>query len=289
MVQANISPTLAQITDLHIGSGWNENAQRLETIIQSINKEVSPFLTLITGDLVQEGTIKAYEYLRRLLEHLEAPYYIIPGNHDNRVVLKQVFNGMTYVNNKDERIDYCIDIPQLPFKLLALDTVVPGKFYGQLSEEQLQKIIEVCQETSKPLVIFMHHPPLTVETIDPFTLQYFREFLSELLEGLQFIGAKTFAAKIPYLPSLCAILSGHLHLSAQLSWQGISLIIAPSAAPPLKGALPYKEHLSHVGMFLHKNPGFAVHQWDPNANNFITSFQECHLKHHVDKCVSLND
>ncbi len=47
---------------------------------------------VITGDICfREGQQEIYEWLKQYLNKLAKPYYIIPGDHDKKDILKSVF------------------------------------------------------------------------------------------------------------------------------------------------------------------------------------------------------
>jgi len=85
------------ITDLHLlghtfygVSGYETDHTEVDDfneVIKDINL-INPEFVLLTGDLVNEGELEDFECLRNhtltmeLLEKLEVPVYIVPGNHD---------------------------------------------------------------------------------------------------------------------------------------------------------------------------------------------------------------
>ena len=88
---------VAQITDLHVRAAgadhrkYNTNAS-LEHIVEALNaRETQPDVILATGDLGNVGAHGEYEAAKEILDQLKAPYYIIPGNHDARGPLLDVF------------------------------------------------------------------------------------------------------------------------------------------------------------------------------------------------------
>src|SRR5262249_19750049 len=93
-----------------------------------------PDIVLATGDLVEAGKPEEYANLRRLLAPLSMPVFVIPGNHDARDTLRAGFADHAYLP-RDGFIQYTIE--DLPLRLIALDTLVPGKGHGELCEERL--------------------------------------------------------------------------------------------------------------------------------------------------------
>jgi predicted phosphodiesterase len=85
------------ITDLHLlghtfygVSGYETEHEAVDDFNEVINdiNLINPEFVLLTGDLINEGELEDFECLRNhtltmeLLEKLEVPVYIVPGNHD---------------------------------------------------------------------------------------------------------------------------------------------------------------------------------------------------------------
>ncbi|MFB5945320.1 outer membrane protein assembly factor BamB family protein [Albibacterium profundi] len=70
----------AHVTDTHIGG--NTAAEDLRRTIQDINKNSEIKFVLITGDITEFGSDEELTLAKRMLDSLERPWYIVPGNHD---------------------------------------------------------------------------------------------------------------------------------------------------------------------------------------------------------------
>jgi predicted extracellular nuclease len=85
------------ITDLHLlghtfygETGYETDHTEIDDFNEVINdiNLINPEFVLLTGDLINEGELEEFECLRNhtltveLLEKLEVPVYIVPGNHD---------------------------------------------------------------------------------------------------------------------------------------------------------------------------------------------------------------
>ena len=89
---------IAQITDTHIkpegslaDSHVDTSAFLARAVDHILHLDPRPDVVLGTGDLVDGGTSAEYARLRHLLSPLPMPVYLIPGNHDDREALRQVF------------------------------------------------------------------------------------------------------------------------------------------------------------------------------------------------------
>jgi len=70
------------ITDLHIGS---TNAEiDLQAVVQDINMKKEIAFVVATGDITETGKTEDLKNAKQILDGLNVPYYIIPGNHDTK-------------------------------------------------------------------------------------------------------------------------------------------------------------------------------------------------------------
>ena len=70
----------AFVTDTHIGTETAD--EDLERTVADINMQSDIDFVLITGDVTEMGTDKELALAKKILNKIEIPYYIIPGNHD---------------------------------------------------------------------------------------------------------------------------------------------------------------------------------------------------------------
>jgi outer membrane protein assembly factor BamB/calcineurin-like phosphoesterase family protein len=73
----------AFISDTHIGSpngGAEEDLKRTVADINSMKANIA--FVVITGDITELGTNQQLKLAKQILDSLQIPYYIIPGNHD---------------------------------------------------------------------------------------------------------------------------------------------------------------------------------------------------------------
>ncbi|HZA95896.1 MAG TPA: metallophosphoesterase, partial [Burkholderiaceae bacterium] len=128
---------LCQISDLHIkperrlAYGVVDTATMLERCVVQVNQlPQRPDAVIATGDLVDGGTAAEYSLLRELLSPLTMPLYLMPGNHDERQAMRQVFDDHPYLRSASPFIQYVIN--DFALRIIALDTVIPGQGGGSL-------------------------------------------------------------------------------------------------------------------------------------------------------------
>jgi 3',5'-cyclic-AMP phosphodiesterase len=210
---------IAQITDTHImprGQEWRGDAEtnvhrRLERVVSAINKLLpAPEVVVLTGDNI-DGTdySGAYSTLKEILSGLKIPYFVIPGNHDDRDGIKNVFQKQTspsfVYDHKDARI-------------IGLDSLVPGKDYGLLAKDQLQFLKEKLNERRDvPALLFVHHFPVNVG------IEVFNQMTLRNAEDLENI--------MRFYPHVIGLVCGHLHNQFSSMFAGKPLYVSPSCAP----------------------------------------------------------
>lgn len=160
---------IVHISDTHISLDAPQRANDLENCIQAINELVEPpDLVIHTGDIANRGLDQEYHIARQLLNQLDVPCFMIPGNRDRRTELVSAFADEKYQLPQQGWIQYSID--QYPMRLLMVDTLNEQSNKGQLCAERLEHLeAMLLADTEKPTVLFLHHPPFEAAGIpDPF-------------------------------------------------------------------------------------------------------------------------
>ena len=70
------------LSDIHVTPG-NANEGKLQEAIEEINRMTDIDAVLMTGDLTNEGSDVQLHNVKRLLDQISHPLYVIPGNHEN--------------------------------------------------------------------------------------------------------------------------------------------------------------------------------------------------------------
>ncbi|HRF16832.1 MAG TPA: metallophosphoesterase, partial [Chitinophagaceae bacterium] len=72
----------AFISDTHIGSPNGSAEEDLRRTVRDINAMSDVAFVVLTGDITELGTNEEIKLARQILDSLDIPWYIIPGNHD---------------------------------------------------------------------------------------------------------------------------------------------------------------------------------------------------------------
>lgn len=238
-----------QISDLHIKRPGElsyrvvDCAAMLERGVEEILRlPQRPDVVLITGDLVDSGDASEYAHLRKLLAPLPMPFYLIPGNHDERGALRAAFSGHAYLRQWDRFIQYVID--GWPLRIVALDTVIPGEAGGRLCAERLEWLDRtLALETGRPTLVIMHHPPFPT--------------LIAHMDSIGLEGSEALAEIIGRHPQVERVLCGHLHRPIEFRFAGTLASTCPSPAHQV--ALNLAPDAASA--FKMEPPGFQLHAW----------------------------
>jgi Icc protein len=223
-----------------------DTAGFLERAVAHVNAlDPRPDIVLATGDLVDGGKPEEYAHLRRLLAPLAMPVHLIPGNHDARDALREVFADHAYLP-RTGFLQYTVE--DQPVRLIALDTLVPGKGYGAFCPERLDWLEARLGESDRPTILFMHHPPFDCG-IDAFDGMKLNE------------GGEQLSALVRRHDNVERVMCGHVHRPIQVRWAGTMASIAPSTAHQATLDLHDKAPLSMTM----EPPGLALHLWRPGS------------------------
>ncbi|MBZ4187987.1 PQQ-binding-like beta-propeller repeat protein [Niabella beijingensis] len=81
LAAAQPSFQFAQISDLHIGS--HDADEDLRRTVRDINANPDIRFVIASGDITEFGADTEIQLARQLLDSLNKPWYIVPGNHDD--------------------------------------------------------------------------------------------------------------------------------------------------------------------------------------------------------------
>jgi len=211
---------IAQITDLHAGrrvetpAGTLDTFAALERAVDHLNAlGPAPDIVLATGDLSHDTGPADYLRLKAALARLEAPLFVIPGNHDDRANLRAAFAGDGYLPADSEFLHYVVE--GYPLRLIALDTAIPGEEAGELCLDRLAWLeARLAEAPERPTVVFMHHPPF--ETGIPF------------FDRIGCRGGAAMGQIVQRHPRIEAVLCGHVHRAITLRWHGTVVQVTPA-------------------------------------------------------------
>ena len=213
---------LVQLSDTHIREpgrlayGRLDTAPFLSQAVQAIGRlPQKPDAVVITGDLTDFGRAAEYEHLRTLLQPLNMPVYLLPGNHDDRQQMRSSFADHTYLGEQGF-VQYSVSIGNL--QLITLDTVGPMASEGSLCAERLSWLaVELEKHSHRPVVVAMHHPP-------------FKTLIGHMDDIGLMSGAPELEKLLARYPNVERVICGHLHRAIQVNFGPSMAVTVPSAA-----------------------------------------------------------
>lgn len=239
---------IAQISDLHIKKpgalayGIVDTAAALTRCVATLNRlEPRPSLVVISGDLCDTPTAEEYEHLLRLLAPLELPCVAVPGNHDDRDLMRAALPDLPYA-----RPQGALNIMKAvgALDVIALDSSVPGRSHGELDAVTLAFLDDcLAAALDRPALVFMHHPPFITGIIH-MDIQNLRN-----AEALALVLSRHRRARL--------VAAGHVHRAALTTFGGVAATICP--APNHAVALDLDARLPPS--FKVEPPAFHLHAW----------------------------
>ncbi len=211
-----------QLSDTHIRKKYSDEgidallgqkltpAENLTNLLERTDWRNYDFL-VVTGDLVHEGISDDYDYLKQIFEKnvpKDMKVLYVLGNHDHKGAFYRGFYG----EDKEEAYYYTSTIDG--YKLIILDSAVPGKESGTVSREQIEWLKQVLAEPAvKGSILFLHHPVFWNAGGAAKEITNSNEVL-EVLEG----------------SDVFAIFCGHTHENSVQNCNGITQYTADSTA-----------------------------------------------------------
>lgn len=239
---------VAQITDSHVLAAGERFSGRVDTgaglraaVHQLNTMRPRPDVVLATGDLVNDGVTAEYEHLAGILGDLTIDLHVVPGNHDDRTLLRASLDQVPR-GGPDDRIDFVLD--DYPLRLIGLDTTVPGDHGGESHLDQMDWLDrQLSAAPDRPTLIFQHHPPFVtgIAWMDEVGLRH----------------AERQAAVIERHRQVVAVICGHVHRPITTVIGSAAVSIAPSTGAQVSLELDGSPHL-----YLDDTPAMALHDWD---------------------------
>lgn len=204
---------ILQITDTHL---YGDNAGRLLGVntldtFRSVLKSFlatgwQPDLILATGDLVHDATPRGYQQLAGMLDELGVPVYCLPGNHDDPETMQKHLCG--------SRVSCPKSVVHKGWRLILLDSVVPGQVGGSLSTLEIEQLRKALRQPALPTLISLHHQPVPIG--------------STWIDRMGLDNSMALQHAIAGHPEVKGLLWGHVHQEFDDQLNGVRLMASPS-------------------------------------------------------------
>jgi 3',5'-cyclic AMP phosphodiesterase CpdA len=245
---------IMQLSDFHV-RGDNRLSFRIvdtrrcldEAIAHLKNLEQKPDVLVLTGDLADNGDPKAYHILHEAVSSLGWPTFAIPGNHDRRDRMRDIFSEWCPADPGVAPY-LCYTVEDGPVRLVMIDTTHPGSHDGHCHPPVMAWLDKtLAQRPDVPTLLFMHHPP----------------FATGLpVMDVPVENAEALAAIIRKNPQtrLCC---GHIHRPILGQWAGVLAATAPAISMQMEFDLSEKGG----DEFRMETPGYLLHHWKQGVLN----------------------
>ncbi len=239
---------LIHLTDLHLfadvaaeirGVRTRETFERVLAAVDVRFDETDRLV--LTGDLTHDEQLETYQFLRDRLQKWLLKLRVVPGNHDDRALLRSVFHDR--VDSCGERIIF--DDAADGWQLIGLDSHVPGQLHGELGATQIAWLADaLTARPDLPTCLFLHHPPVLVQ--------------STWLDRIGLFDAEEFHAAIHPFPQVRGVVCGHIHQELTVQESGVLFFTTPSTGVQFR---PETDSLEVD----EQSPGYRVLDLEPDG------------------------
>ena len=215
-------PRFVILTDIHVGS--REGSALAPLAVKDINA-IGPELVLVPGDITDDGEPEQFASVKNILDGLDCPYYVVPGNHDAvQRSTRGAFGAKLFAEAFGfEPADEVIDFGELQIALVDSTDPTPSPFpdwdiatgqiggiaagvdSGALRPGQAEALAQRL-DTKRPTLIVQHHELQPFPGFPPVRFAVREEDAEAELAALQ-------------THNVVGVVAGHTHRSAVLKVQ----------------------------------------------------------------------
>jgi Icc protein len=204
---------LLQLTDTHLVGdphGQMRGVCTLDTLRRVLAGAAAQIAAadalLLTGDVVHDDA-DGYAWIRSELGVLGKPVLCLPGNHDDPALMRAALDAPPFHHLGHHDLG--------AWRIVMLDSTIPGEAAGELAPSELARL-EAALAPGAPAhaLLVLHHQPLPVGGA-----------------GIDSVGLRNGAAlreTVARLPSVRALLGGHVHQASEQRWGDILVLTTPS-------------------------------------------------------------
>lgn len=217
--------TFLHISDTHISSDppdhprWtaeghghpNRGVEALLDVINGLSFKLD--FILHTGDVCNDPHVGNYYCARDLLLQLPGPIYLLPGNHDSPVRMREILHdGRKLHVLRDDHVQAG------SLHLVTLDSTGEDSHLPHLADSQIDFLEERLNAIGgQPTIVALHHMPI------PSGVDYFDDKMRPQ------IGGRIHNVLRHHVGSIAGVFYGHVHLVANTQLDGIMYSCCPSS------------------------------------------------------------
>lgn len=170
-------------------------------------------LVAVTGDLIQDDSAAAYHRFIELIGRLQLPVHCVPGNHDNRDLMRAAVSAPPFY--------YCDSTEIENWLIVGVDSCESESAGGAIDAGEYQRLDEAIESSdAEHVMLCLHHPPVKMGSawLDTVGLDEPEEFFER-------IGA---SGKVRLA------IFGHVHQEYDSEHHGVQIIGTPSTCAQFK-------------------------------------------------------
>ena len=215
---------IVQLTDCHLFVDRAKSLREIVTwprfvgVLEALRRRVSEIdLIVVTGDTAHDEERATYEAVLHEFGELADRVRIVPGNHDSRAYMRDVFGIAS--EGPTDRVTFQRQWDD--WQVIGVDSQRPGELAGSLGDEQLQWLELRLKETeSLDTLLFLHHPPVRVD--------------SPWLDKIGLLDAAELERLLREFPQVRLIGCGHVHQQLVASFGNATVFTTPAVGPPFR-------------------------------------------------------
>lgn len=246
-----------QISDIHYLEHYRKNASGYKAVLPNMTNPLKHIEKLgkivekepvdaifITGDLIDDGTMRDYEILKQHFETCfrNIPIIIGPGNHDDHEALTQVFFNESMTSNHFNKVH---DLDNL--RIIYFDNTLDKSPTGSIIESQYEWLHKTLAQSEKPVILLTHHHLVKDQSQIPSTP--IDDKFVDLIANSHVV----------------AILCGHTHHAYTTLFANKLYTTSPS--------LSFQGYCNEKGQIIfEENPGYQIIEYQNNTVSIQTKY-----------------
>ena len=220
-----------QVTDVHFDAENPNKVKILEETVKDINSLKDISFVVFTGDNLNNPEREDLDDFIKIINKLDAPYYLVLGNHDvakSKKLSKEQYAEIVHANNLlwlRKKWNYTFKKKGNTFIVVdGAKEVIPGPvgYYRADTLEWLDK--QLSKNHNRPVVIFQHYPVVDAPEFNGARLKTHKTYQPE----------KYFEVLNKH-NNVLAVISGHFHINSETMQNGVYHISTPTLlrTPPV--------------------------------------------------------
>ena len=164
-------------------------------------------LAVVTGDLIQDDSARAYDHFCELLGAHGLPVFCVPGNHDVRALMQEALAAPPF--------HYCASTEAGDWLITGIDSCVTGNAGGYIEASELDRLdSEIAATSAANVMVCLHHPPVDMG--------------SRWLDSVGLENGDEFLQRVAASGKVRLAIFGHVHQPYDAVHNGVRIIGTPS-------------------------------------------------------------